>query len=100
MIARYTLVMSPHLHIKTVYRSVLTACYFQDPDAVIVKLDPAGLGLLSFQTFCQGVATMMEANLNLPTAAAGVGDENGERILIELHLSPPTKLTSHLTLVL
>ena len=74
------------------------ACYFQDPDAVLVQLNPADHGLLSFQTFCQGVATMMEANL--PNLPASVGHNNGERILIELHLSPGTNLTSHLTLVL
>ena len=73
-------------------------CYFQDPDAVLVKLQARpGQGLLSFQTFCQGVATMMEANL--PNLPASVGHNNGERILIEVHLSPGTNLTSHLTLI-
>ena len=74
-------------------------CYFQDPDAVLVKLQARpGQALLSFQTFCQGVATMMETNL--PNLPASVGHNNGERILIEVHLSPGTNLTSHLTLVL
>ena len=74
-------------------------CYFQDPDAVLVKLQARpGQSLLSFQTFCQGVAPMMENNP--PNFPASVGHNNGERILIEVHLSPGTNLTSHLTLVL
>ena len=72
--------------------------YFQDPDAVVVQLDPADHGLLSFQTFCQGVATMLETNL--PTPAATVRANNGEIILSELHLSPLTNRPVLLTLQL
>ena len=43
---------------------IVSPRYFQDADAVVGKIDPVGRGLVSFSTFCQGVATMMEANLD------------------------------------
>ena len=65
--------------------SDLAPSFSQDADAVAEKMDPVGLGLVSFSTFCQGVGTIMETNLHTASQRRTDGELNCE--LSHLHIT-------------